>query len=126
MNPANQILETLFARAIQIRSPQDRAAFLEQECQGNAQLLDEACKLVQDHFRAGDFLESPAARIDPTTHQQPAERPGSQIGNYKLLQQLGEGGMGAVYMAEQTEPIHRTVALKIIKAGMDTRQVIAR
>src|SRR5215471_4583359 len=126
MNPAAQSLETLFARAIQIRSPQDRAAFLEQECQGNAQLLDEARKLVQDHFRAGDFLESPAARIDPTIHQQPAERPGTQIGPYKLLQQIGEGGMGVVYMAQQERPVQRTVALKIIKPGMDSNQVVAR
>src|SRR5207247_8302740 len=55
-----------------------------------------------------------------------AERPGSTIGPYKLLQQIGEGGMGVVYMAEQTEPVRRKVALKIIKPGMDSAQVIAR
>jgi serine/threonine protein kinase len=63
---------------------------------------------------------------NPTLDQEPLERPGTQIGPYKLLQQIGEGGMGVVYMAEQTEPIARRVALKIIKPGMDTRQVIAR
>ena len=73
------------------------------------------------------FLESPAADLTPTTTATPiAERPGTVIGPYKLLQQIGEGGMGVVFMAEQTEPIQRTVALKIIKPGMDTRQVIAR
>ena len=56
----------------------------------------------------------------------PAERPGTRIGPYKLLQQIGEGGMGVVYMAEQQEPVRRKVALKIIKPGMDTKQVIAR
>jgi serine/threonine protein kinase/WD40 repeat protein len=126
MNPAAQSLETLFARAIEIRSPQDREAFLEQKCQGNAQLLDEARKLVQDHFRAGDFLESLAARIGPTIRKPSALRPGTQIGNYKLLQQIGEGGMGIVYMAQQERPVQRTVALKIIKPGMDSSQVVAR
>ncbi len=68
-----------------------------------------------------------AATIDLSPADPPlAERPGTVIGPYKLLQQIGEGGMGVVFMAEQTEPIQRTVALKIIKPGMDTRQVIAR
>ena len=77
---------------------------------------------------AGSFLEQPAIAGDATVYHEPsiAERPGTVIGPYKLLQQIGEGGMGVVFMAEQTEPIQRTVALKIIKPGMDTRQVIAR
>ncbi len=62
----------------------------------------------------------------PTIDQPITEKPGTQIGPYKLLQQIGEGGMGVVYMAEQKEPVKRRVALKIIKPGMDTRQVIAR
>ena len=84
-------------------------------------------KLITLHSQAGDFLESPAVNLDVTAIAPPlAERPGTVIGPYKLLQQIGEGGMGVVFMAEQTEPIQRTVALKIIKPGMDTRQVIAR
>ena len=76
----------------------------------------------------GSFLESPArgVGISPTLDQPIAEPPGTVIGHYKLLQQIGEGGMGVVYMAEQSEPVERRVALKIIKPGMDTRQVIAR
>ena len=62
----------------------------------------------------------------PWTCQQVSEQPGTVIGPYKLLQQIGEGGMGTVYMAEQTRPVQRKVALKVIKPGMDTRQVIAR
>jgi serine/threonine protein kinase len=78
--------------------------------------------------KVGSFLESPAPGANfPATIGQPiTEKPGTQIGPYKLLQQVGEGGMGVVYMAEQKKPVKRRVALKIIKPGMDTRQVIAR
>ena len=70
--------------------------------------------------------QRPAAGPSPTIAFQPAEQVGATIGRYKLLEQIGEGGMGVVYVAEQTEPVRRRVALKIIKPGMDTRQVIAR
>ena len=83
-------------------------------------------RMVDDHFRAGMFLERPGSALPPTILPPPTERPGTQIGRYKLLEQIGEGGMGVVYVAEQTEPVRRRVALKIIKPGMDTRQVIAR
>src|SRR3954449_8981453 len=119
--------ETIFGKAIEIASPQDRSLFLDQACQGNAELRREVEKLVEDHFRAGSFLESPPlSGVHTAIHLQVSERPGTVIGPYKLLQQIGEGGMGVVFMAEQTEPIRRKVALKIIKPGMDTRQVIAR
>ena len=72
-------------------------------------------------------LDGSRRRLDATPNRRPSrEQPGTVIGPYKLLQQIGEGGMGVVFMAEQTEPVQRTVALKIIKPGMDTRQVIAR
>ncbi len=82
--------------------------------------------LLHLHDEAGSFLEPPAIESSPTLDRPITEKPGTQIGPYKLLQQIGEGGFGAVFMAEQTEPIRRKVALKIIKPGMDTRQVIAR
>jgi eukaryotic-like serine/threonine-protein kinase len=127
MNGISQAPETIFGEAIEISSPQDRRLFLDRACQGNTELRHDVEKLVEDHFRAGSFLESPAADLLSTTGQWPiAERTGTIIGPYKLLQQIGEGGMGVVFMAEQTEPIQRTVALKIIKPGMDTRQIIAR
>ena len=123
MIPDRKSPETIFGEAIAIESPEDRAAFLDQACQDDPELRRELEKLVADHFRAGDFLEHPVATIDMPPV---AERPGQTIGNYKLLEEIGEGGMGVVYMAEQQEPVRRKVALKIIKPGMDTRQVVAR
>jgi hypothetical protein len=81
--------------------------------------------LLKAHEQAGDFLNSPAA-ASPTLDLSAAEGPGTIIGPYKLLERIGEGGMGLVYMAEQQQPMRRLVALKIIKPGMDSRQVIAR
>src|SRR5437899_4076736 len=79
------------------------------------------------HAQLGSFLESPAAGEPVTVSlSNSPESPGTVIGPYKLLQQIGEGGMGTVFMAQQTEPVQRMVALKIIKHGMDSRQVIAR
>ena len=82
--------------------------------------------LLAAHRDAGSFLESPADALAGTLDEPNREVPGTMIGPYKLLQQIGEGGMGTVFMAEQTEPVKRKVALKIIKAGMDSKQVIAR
>jgi WD40 repeat protein/serine/threonine protein kinase len=117
----------IFTRALDIERSQERAAFLEQVCGADATLRARVEALLQSHQAAGSFLQgSPLEATSPTVDQRPLERPGTQIGPYKLLQQIGEGGMGVVYMAEQTEPIARRVALKIIKPGMDSRQVIAR
>jgi serine/threonine protein kinase len=115
-----QSSESIFGEAIGIESPEERAAYLDAACEGNPELRREMEKLVADHFRAGDFLEWPAADLAATRDQPPIEAPGVQIGPYKLLQQIGEGGMGVVYMAEQSEPVERRVALKIIKPGMDS------
>ena len=82
--------------------------------------------LLEADAKAGDFLNKTPANVGPTIDQSPADRPGTVIGPYKLLQQIGEGGMGVVWMAEQTQPVQRKVALKVIKPGMDSRQVIAR
>jgi WD40 repeat protein/serine/threonine protein kinase len=118
--------ETVFAQAIEIASDGDRAAFLDRACGGDEALRREVERLVRNHFRAGSFLEGFADGA-PTGDESPGgERPGTLIGPYKLLQQIGEGGMGAVFMAEQVRPVQRRVALKIIKPGMDSRQVIAR
>ena len=80
--------------------------------------------LEADDRTAGILERGPDGLTEP--HEPPGERPGDRVGPYKLLQQIGEGGMGVVYMAEQSEPVRRKVALKIIKPGMDSRQVIAR
>src|SRR5207249_6701716 len=119
--------ETIFAAALAL-PPGERAAYLDRACDGDAALRRHVEVLLNGHA-AGAFLEEPAAAVTAHTLQiSPpiSDRPGDKIGRYKLLQQIGEGGCGVVYMAEQTEPVHRRVALKIIKLGMDTKQVIAR
>src|SRR3954470_10801326 len=113
MNGTSQSPETIFGEAIEISLKRDRILFLEKACQGNPDLRREMDRLVEDHFQAGSFLESPALAEKLTASVTSlAEGPGSIIGPYKLLQQIGEGGMGVVFMAEQTEPIQRSVALK--------------
>src|SRR5262249_17159835 len=84
--------------------------------------------LLRAYEEAGSFLEHPARaeNVVATIDQESPEQAGTVIGPYKLLQQIGEGGMGTGWMGEQTEPIQRRVALKVIKEGMDTRQVLAR
>lgn len=121
-------LDSIFCTAIEIESAEQRRDYVVQACGQDAELLRQADRLLQAHFGAGSFLESPPAGAapSPTIDQPFTEKPGTQIGPYKLLQQIGEGGMGVVYMAEQHEPVRRKVALKIIKPGMDSRQVIAR
>jgi serine/threonine protein kinase/tetratricopeptide (TPR) repeat protein len=118
--------ESVFAEIIEIESPEKRAAFLDQACCNDPEFRREMEKLVFDHFRAGQFLERPATHFVATAPQPSAERPGTLIGPYKLIEQIGEGGFGAVFMAEQREPVRRMVALKVIKPGMDSRQVVAR
>lgn len=120
----------IFLNALEISTPEGRRAFIEQACGSEAELRAQVDSLIAASQKAGSFLESPAPAIDDgvgaTINQLPLEKPGTQIGPYKLLQQIGEGGMGVVYMAEQKEPVRRKVALKLIKPGMDTRQVVAR
>src|SRR5262245_8394654 len=115
--------ESIFAAALQQPSPTARAAFLNEACGNDVQLRDRVEKLLSSHTGAGSFLH---VSIPVTTEPRLMERPGTIIGPYKLLQQIGEGGMGVVYMADQESPVRRRVALKIIKPGMDSRQVIAR
>ncbi len=107
--------------------PDRRAAYLDQACGSDAELRGEIESLLQAHDATGGFLEDVPAGPDPTEDYPPiAERPGTVIGPYKLMEQIGEGGFGLVFVAEQQLPIRRKVALKIIKPGMDTRDVIAR
>jgi WD40 repeat protein/serine/threonine protein kinase len=116
----------LFEAALDV-PPQDRAAYLDGACGSDAALRQRLEALLSKQDRAGNFLElpvvAPLATLDEPSF---IERAGTTIGPYKLLQQIGEGGFGIVFMAEQQEPIRRKVALKIIKPGMDSRQVIAR
>jgi eukaryotic-like serine/threonine-protein kinase len=107
--------------------PDRRAAYLDQACGSDAELRAEIESLLRAHDATGGFLEHVPAGPDPTEdHRTIAERPGTVIGPYKLMEQIGEGGFGLVFVAEQQHPIRRKVALKIIKPGMDTRDIIAR
>jgi serine/threonine protein kinase/Tfp pilus assembly protein PilF len=117
-----------FLKALELHSADDRQKYLEAACAGEPQLRAEVEAMLEAHGRAGSFLESaaPAHRLAVTMDEPITERPGTVIGPYKLLEQIGEGGFGVVFMAEQQAPIRRKVALKVLKPGMDTRQVVAR
>jgi eukaryotic-like serine/threonine-protein kinase len=112
---------SIFEAAIEKGSPEERAAYLDQVCGSNEGLRKEVEALLAAHDQLGSV--HPVTTVE---HPRPSEAPGTVIGPYKLLQQIGEGGMGTVFMAEQTQPVKRKVALKVIKSGMDSRQVIAR
>ena len=124
--PADQKI-AVFTEALQLPD-HERAAYLERACGDDVELRCAVEALLQEHGQVGDFLEkSPnAPRAQAKAEAASAEKPGDCIGDYKLLEQIGEGGCGVVFMAEQTAPVRRKVALKIIKPGMDTRSVIAR
>jgi serine/threonine protein kinase len=119
--------EEIFHKAIEISDHTERVAYLDKACRGDEKLRAEVEILLNSHEEAGDFLETPAIDPDVTLDESPlTEGPETVIGRYKLLEKIGEVGMASVYMAEQKQPIRRRVALKIIKLGMDTKQVIAR
>jgi eukaryotic-like serine/threonine-protein kinase len=117
----------IFTEAVRLPS-HERAAYLDRACGGDAKLRQQIEALLQTQAGVGDFLEQSPQKVTPQTRLGvPAgEKPGDHIGRFKLLEQIGEGGCGIVFMAEQEEPVRRRVALKIIKPGMDSKSVIAR
>ena len=117
----------VFAAALQLPRG-ERSAYLERACGADEDLRQRIERLLKAHDHAGDFLEQPPpeAVVESKPGAFASENVGDRIGRYKLLQQIGEGGCGVVYMAGQEEPIRRRVALKIIKPGMDTKSVMAR
>jgi len=148
-------LKTIFNEALDRQDGPERAAYLDEACRGDTELRAQVEVLLLDHERIGRFLgtamgsirssaetagrepgdppcgditqaESPDTRAADTSVPPGAGSPGAWIGPYKLLQPIGEGGMGTVWMAEQTRPVKRLVALKVIKDGMDSRQVLVR
>ncbi len=135
MNATSRKAKEIFVAALKL-APDQWDAYLAEACGGDDELRGRVRDLLQANAAAGSFLESPAAvgrvanpsSLSPvaTVDEPIREGPGTIIGPYKLLEQIGEGGMGLVFMAEQQQPVRRKVALKILKPGMDTRQVIAR
>src|SRR5437588_8437451 len=135
MSPA----ETVFFAALAKGDAAERAAYLNEACGTDTEPRRRVDQLLAAHPQVGSFLQDdalahpspvagggPEVRGSATVDVPVSERPGTVIGPYKLLQQIGEGGMGTVFMAQQTHPVQRMVALKVIKAGMDSQQVIAR
>src|SRR5262249_22977850 len=131
----------LFAGALRLATEAERAAFLDEACAGDPQLRAGVVALLRAAASDPGFLEQPAASLGGTLKEAPtptsptespaepggAEQPGVVLGGrYKLLGQVGEGGMGAVWLAQQTEPVRRLVAVKLIKPGMDSKAVLAR
>jgi serine/threonine protein kinase/WD40 repeat protein len=125
MADSHSNFRAIFDEASELAAGEPRRAFLDQACDDDAALRAEVEGLLRAQDAAGGFLADPE-RDAPAATAPVIEREGDRIGRYKLLQKIGEGGCGVVYMAEQTEPVRRRVALKVIKLGMDTRSVITR
>ncbi len=116
-------LEIILQTALEIPGLQKRAAFLDEACSGDQALREEVESLITAHFADESFMSSIA---DPLWREARSEREGDKIGRYHLLRQIGEGGFGTVFLAEQSAPVKRQVALKVIKPGMDSKEIIAR
>ena len=117
--------ESIFYAAREKRSFGERQDYLREACGEDQELLNRVADLLAADDHPASFLEDPAG-IGTVSMPKIQESPGTEIGPYKLREQIGEGGFGLVYVAEQEQPVRRKVALKIIKPGMDTREVIAR
>src|SRR5688572_26675041 len=118
MSEAQPDAKAIFLEAIECKSPEELARRLDQACAGNRDLRSRVEELLRAHREAGNFLGGAPPQSE-TVDLSAGEGPGVVIGPYKLLEQIGEGGFGVVYMAEQSQPIRRKVALKVLKPGMD-------
>src|SRR5262249_11326298 len=118
---------TIFLAALDIDDPVERAEYVARACGNDAGLHGQVEDLLNAHRQPRGFMAQPAPALVATIDQPPAtEAPGTEVGPYRALEQIGEGGFGVVFMAEQTQPVRRKVALKVLKPGMDTRRVVAR
>src|SRR5262245_12974879 len=117
--------QSIFTAALEL-DPAERQRFLDEACGNDPGLRQRIEQLIASHEAAASFMDEPAGCLAHTVDPPISVEPGTVVGPYKLLEKIGEGGMGTVWMAQQTEPVKRVVALKLIKAGMDSKQVIAR
>src|SRR6516225_5365792 len=127
MNTVENKAKAIFLAAIESRRPDQWAAYIDEACAGDQDLRGRVEVLLRAHTGPDSMFDNSRLGLIATIDDPVVtEKPGTVIGSYKLLEQIGEGGFGVVFMAEQTQPVRRKVALKILKPGMDTRQVIAR
>jgi serine/threonine protein kinase/tetratricopeptide (TPR) repeat protein len=126
MGERSERAKAVFLEAAERHAPEQWPAFLERACAGDGWLRAEVERLLRARAALGPFHEASRSALLATAPASFGEGPGSVVGPYKLLQEIGEGGFGVVYMAEQEQPVRRQVALKVLKPGMDTRQVLAR
>jgi serine/threonine protein kinase/WD40 repeat protein len=126
MESAKPSVDEIYLSALERSSAQARSAYLDQACADDDKLRQRVERLLRAQPNVGSFLESPAPEFAETIVPARCERTGTIIGPYKLLEEIGEGGFGVVYMADQNAPVRRRVALKIIKPGMDSKEVLAR
>src|SRR5262249_36346748 len=117
---------SIFNAARQMQAPEDRRLYLDTACGNDKRLLARIEALLRVHEEEHSFLETPAVPMPALAGTIVRDGPGTQVGLYKLVEQIGEGGFGVVFTAEQPQPIRRCVALKILKPGMDSRDVLAR
>jgi serine/threonine protein kinase/tetratricopeptide (TPR) repeat protein len=126
MENVSEKIREIFSQAVEKTDLKEQSEFLDDACKKDQNLRKNVEALIELRSQVGDFLESSPFIDQIPLENLPEESPGTVIGRYKLLEKIGEGGMASVYMAEQLKPIHRKVAIKIIKLGMDTKNVIAR
>ena len=122
-------MKEIFFGALEKNTSEERAAFLDGACGTNLVQRARVEAMLADHSQADTVMKAAGHPEDPTILKvEPAtgQAPAQMLGRYKLLEQIGEGGFGEVWMAEQREPVKRRVALKLIKLGMDSRQIVAR
>ena len=116
---------SIFMEALDITDPLKRAAYLDRACAGDAALRSRIDELLRAHIQPGDFLKVPATEL-LVDERAESERAGMVIGPYKLLEQIGEGRHSVIFLAQQRQPVRRKVALKVLKPGSDTREIVAR
>lgn len=119
--------EQIFLAAVELESADERQAFIERSCSDNSELRNRVVKRIEQHVQQDSFLDKTSdSFLNQLANDNDPISAGVEIGPYKLLQKIGAGGMGVVFMAEQTEPIRRKVAVKVIRLGLDSKNVIAR
>src|SRR5215207_9383923 len=126
MNADPQKARSIFLEAVEQHAPDHWDPYLDAACGQDQELRRRVEVLLRAHAQANSLLDAPGPALLQAVEEPPAERPGAVVGPYRLLEPIGEGGFGVVFLAEQQQPVRRKVALKVLKPGMESRQVVAR